>query len=48
MKNSDKSGLQVKLGTAHQVKHATIIRKQVGISEQAEGNTNSYCMEPNL
>ena len=37
--NSDKSGLQVKLGTAHQVKHATIIRKQVGISEQAEGNT---------
>ena len=36
---SDKSGLQVKLGTAHQVKHATIIRKQVGISEQAEGNT---------
>jgi hypothetical protein len=37
--NSDKSGLQIKLGTAHQVKHATIIRKQVGISEQAEGNT---------
>ena len=37
--NSDKSGLQVKLGTAHQVKHATIIRKQVGISEQAIGNT---------
>lgn len=36
---SDKSGLQVKLGTAHQVKHATIIRKQVGISEQAIGNT---------
>ena len=36
---SDKSGLQVKLGAAHQVKHATIIRKQVGISEQAIGNT---------
>ena len=37
--SADKSRLQIKIGTAHQVKHATIIRKQVGISEQAVGET---------
>ncbi len=38
--NTDKSGLQFKIGNSYQAINATIIRPQAGVSEKAKGETN--------
>ena len=37
--NDDHTGLQFKVGTSHEATNAKIIRSVVGVSDQAEGNT---------